>query len=414
MQRQHWNWFKNCLLFGLIASLAIAFLNLPISPRVLPEDVGETRGVWLTNVNSGVLFLPWGIQRAVHSLAELRFNTLYPVVWNRGNTFFPSAIATEATGRDREPFFQLMHPNSDVLQEIVDEGHRQGLKVIPWFEYGLMTPQGSALAKQHPDWLTQSLDRQRQEYRDAFQATEETERAFKFPNPFTIHQVWLNPLHPEVRAFIKGIIVEVVQNYDIDGIQLDDHFGMPVEMGYDDLTIEIYQEEHGGKLPPQDSHDARWMGWRANKITELMTEIYQEVKAVKPDCLISLSPNSQSYAYTHYLQNWQVWVARGIIDELILQVYRSDRDRFINELSLPPVRFAKQRIPVSIGILSGVLTKPVPMQMIQEQVRIVRDRGFSGVSFFYWESLWGYLAPESPYRRRQGFKDLFLQRNPEG
>lgn len=408
MQRQFRNWFKNGLLLGLIASLAIALLNAPISPRPLPIDAGEVRGVWLTNVNSGVLFIPWGIQRAVNTLAQLHFNTLYPVVWNRGDTFYPSAIAKAATGRDREPFLKLMHLGSDVLKEVVTRGHQQGFKVIPWFEYGLMTPQGSVLAKRHPDWFTQTLDRQRKEYRDAFQDSEEPKKSFEwFNNLFSMRQVWLNPLHPEVRKFIKGLILEVVQNYDVDGIQIDDHFGIPVEMGYDDLTLQIYQKEHQGKLPPSNPYDPRWMGWRANKVTELMTEIYQEVKAIKPDCIISLSPNSQSYAYTNYLQNWQVWIARGLIDELVLQVYRNEHRGFINELSQPPVRFAQQHIPVSIGILSGVVSKPVPMNTIQEQVREVRDRHFAGVSFFYWESLWGYIAPESPKRRRQGFSDLF-------
>ncbi|MGK7927806.1 MAG: glycoside hydrolase family 10 protein [Spirulina sp.] len=408
MQRQYRNWLKNCLLLGLIGSVAIALLHPPISS--LPRNTGEIRGVWLTNVNSGVLFIPWGIQRAINTLAKLHFNTLYPVVWNRGDTFYPSAIAKEATGRDREPFLKLMHFNSDVLQEMIEEGHQKEFKVIPWFEYGLMTPRGSSLAKRHPDWLTQTLDRQGKEYRDAFQDSEEPKRARKFPNLFAIHQVWLNPLHPEVRNFIKGIILEVVQNYDVDGIQIDDHFGMPVEMGYDDLTLKIYREEHQGRLPPKDPYDARWMGWRANKITEFMTEIYREVKAIKPDCIISLAPNSQSYAYSHYLQNWQVWIARGIIDELVLQVYRNDRDRFIAELNQPAVRFAKQHLRVSIGILSGILSKPVPMSTIAEQVRDVRDRDFAGVSFFYWESLWGYITPESPYRRRQGFQDLFWER----
>ena len=28
------------------------------------------------------------------------------------------------------------------------------LTIMPWFEYGLMTPPDSALAKLHPDWLT--------------------------------------------------------------------------------------------------------------------------------------------------------------------------------------------------------------------------------------------------------------------
>ncbi len=47
------------------------------------------------------------------------------------------------------------------------------------------------------------------------------------------------------------------------------------------------------------------------------------------------------------------------------------------------------------------------IKQIRQQVQWVRDRGYSGVSFFYWESLWGYITPESPQERRNGFNALF-------
>ena len=53
----------------------------------------EIRGVWLTNVASGVFYIPWGIERAINQLAALNFNTIYPVVWNRGYTFYKSPLA---------------------------------------------------------------------------------------------------------------------------------------------------------------------------------------------------------------------------------------------------------------------------------------------------------------------------------
>ncbi|MBD0301417.1 MAG: glycoside hydrolase family 10 protein, partial [Tolypothrix sp. T3-bin4] len=60
-----------------------------------------------------------------------------------------------------------------------------------------------------------------------------------------------------------------------------------------------------------------------------------------------------------------------------------------------------------VGILTGTWKRPINIAQIQRQVEAVRDRGFDGVSFFYWESLWGYIAPESPRKRRQAFKALF-------
>jgi uncharacterized lipoprotein YddW (UPF0748 family) len=95
------------------------------------------------------------------------------------------------------------------------------------------------------------------------------------------------------------------------------------------------------------------------------------------------------------------------VNELVLQVYRDDLKTFAAELSQPAVQMARGQIPVGVGILSGLWGRPVDMKQIQGQVQAVRDRGFNGVSFFYWESLWSYMSPESPKKRREAFRSLF-------
>lgn len=413
-------WLDRLAWFALAIALT-ASLSSP-SPRAspAPPPVREVRGVWLTNVSSGVFFVPWGVNRAVERLSQLNFNTVYPAVWNRGHTFYPSRVAREATGKLEDPFLTVMRGGSDVLAEIVRESHRQGLSVIPWFEYGLIVPGTSPLVQQHPDWLAQN----RQGKPTLLKREGEGEFLPKSPsanaNPLSQwlqagyrrrlrEQVWLNPFHPEVRQFIKGLILEVVVNYEVDGIQLDDHFGLPVEFGYDPVTVKLYQREQGGKNPPADPRDPQWMRWRAAKLTALMADIVQAVKTVKPEARISLSPNSHHFSYQNFLQDWKGWVARGLVDELVLQVYRDDLEGLRADLQEPAVQFARRQIPVSAGILSGTWTRPVGIGQIQEQVKLVRDLGLDGVSFFYWETLWGYLTPDSPRQRRQTFRTLFAQ-----
>ncbi|MEL7223650.1 MAG: family 10 glycosylhydrolase, partial [Cyanobacteria bacterium J06576_12] len=114
----------------------------------------EIRGVWITNVASSVLFAPWGISRAVHELADMHFNTLYPVVWNRGKSFYHSDTLKQLTGHAIAPLMTLTHPTADPLETMLKEGHKNNLRVIPWFEYGFMVPLHSRLAQQHPNWLT--------------------------------------------------------------------------------------------------------------------------------------------------------------------------------------------------------------------------------------------------------------------
>ena len=378
------------------------------SPPVAPPPPNqEIRGVWLTNVGSGVLFTPWGIERAFKQLTQLQFNTLYPVVWNRGHTFYPSDLAHQTTGRSQNPTLSLTHPGEDVLGKMVKLGQRDHIRVIPWFEYGFLAPKNSELVKRHPTWLTYGQKDRQTLSQFHSQNGWDTLRAH-LKAQMTPQNLWLNPFHPKVQQFLLNLIVEVVSRYDVDGIQLDDHFGLPVELGYDPFTIGLYQQEHQGQRPPDDPRNPEWMRWRANKITQFMGQISEAVKASDPTAIISISPNSQGFAYQSYLQDWSTWVERGWVDELVLQVYRQDLGRFQSELSKPAIQKARQRIPVAIGILTGLVGQPVPIDQIQEQIERVRDHGFNGVSFFYWESLWGYIAPESPRDRRRVFQSLFV------
>ncbi|MFM7364182.1 MAG: glycoside hydrolase family 10 protein [Cuspidothrix sp.] len=357
----------------------------------------EIRGVWLTNVASGLFYIPWGIERAINQLAALNFNTIYPVVWNRGYTFYKSPLAKQITGLDTEPLLDLVHRKNDFLAKVVKLARNQNLTVIPWFEYGLMTPPNSSLARLHPSWLTIGQ-----------QGVESiSDNLLEDMINGVYNQAWLNPLHPQVQNFIRGLILEVVKNYHVDGIQIDDHFGMPVQFGYDPFTVKLYQQEHQGKKPPTNPLDKEWMRWRANKITAFMASISKAVKVIKPYAKISLSPNSQYFAYKYYLQDWESWIKEDLIDELILQVYRSDRNSFVREISKPAIKLAMSKIPVAIGISTGSLLKPVDIDTIKEQIEIVRNQNLFGFSFFYWESLWGYIAPESPYQRRRAFLEMF-------
>lgn len=394
MDRKTPLWFNSLLCLAIALALVVFWMRsppIPSSAASTPSTPASTeiRGVWLTNVSSGVLFSPWGINRAIDQLSQLNFNTVYPVVWNRAHTFYPSTVAKEITGRSQERLLTIMRPKKDSLAEIIDLSHRRGLRVIPWFEYGFMAPANSELVKRHPDWITTSWD------------------GIKGNRHGTFALEWLNPLHPEVQQFLIDLIREVVSHYDIEGIQIDDHFGMPVEYGYDPFTISLYQQEHQGKSPPNNYQDPQWMRWRADKITDFMQQVLNNVKSINPNCLVSLSPNSQDFSYRNYLQDWQTWVQRGLVEELILQVYRGNLPDFREELEKPAVQMARRRIPVGVGITSGTLRNPVKIEQIREQVAEVRDRLFDGVSFFYWESLWGYIAPESPRQRRKVFGELF-------
>ena len=347
----------------------------------------EIRGVWLTNVDSDVLFEPEKTAEAIALLDKANFNTLYPTVWNWGYTLYPSPVSAKFTGRELDPTEGLQ--GRDVLAEIVELGHERGMAVIPWFEFGFMAPADSELAQRHPEWLTARQDGSTIWWEGK------------------VHQrVWLNPLRPDVQQFMTDLIVEIVSNYDIDGIQLDDHFGYPSELGYDDFTVALYQQEHDGALPPADPQDQQWVQWRADKITDYVETLFQEIKRHNPHAIVSVSPNPQHFSLNSFLLDWYRWERKGLIEELIVQVYRDGNDSFIRELEQPEIQAARDHIPVAIGILSGLKGRNVLWHKIARQVKIARKREYAGVSFFFYESLWN-LTTESPTKRQAALKNLF-------
>ena len=365
---------------------AFADSQMTFAKVATPTPTSELRGVWLTNVDSDVMFDRDRLAAALQQLQALNFNTVYPTVWNWGYTLYPSRVAKRVIGRslDLTPSLQ----GRDILKELVKEGHQKGISVIPWVEFGFMAPYGSELANSHPDWLTSRLD--------GTQVWQEGPH----------DRVWLNPLRPEVQQFVQDLAIEIVTNYDVDGIQFDDHFGFPAEFGYDAFTVALYQQEHAGQSPPNNPKDPTWVRWRADKVTKFMTRVFRAVKARKPNCLIALAPNPQEFSYSYSLADWQTWEQQGLIEELIVQVYRDDLNNFIAELVRPEVQTALRHIPVGIGILTGVKTHPVEITQIQNQVQAVRDQGLAGVSFFYYETLWNNTL-QTPADRQSAFRKLF-------
>ncbi|MEN9568181.1 MAG: hypothetical protein RLZZ69_3377, partial [Cyanobacteriota bacterium] len=361
-------------------------IDQPVARICQVDPSREIRGVWLTNIDSDVLFEQDKTEKAIALLAKANFNTLYPTVWNWGYTLYPSEIAKSLTGLSLDPTEGLQ--GRDILAEMVELGHKQEMRVIPWFEFGFMAPADSELAKRHPEWLTARQDGSTIWWEGK------------------VHQrVWLNPLRPEVQQFMTDLIVEIVSNYDIDGIQLDDHFGYPSELGYDDYTVKLYQEEHKGKLPPQDPQDPDWVSWRADKITDYVETLFHEIKQHNPNAIVSVSPNPQDFSFNSFLLDWHRWERKGLIEELVVQLYRDDNDSFVNELEQPEIQAAREHIPVGIGILSGLKGRPIPWQRISQQVKIAREHKFAGISFFFYESLWN-LTKESPVIRQAALKNL--------
>lgn len=362
---------------GTVGKLGFFFL-----PHV-QVAIQELRAVWLTNVDSNVLNSRSNIVQGLQSLKALGFNTVYPVVWNKGFTLYPSPIAQEFIGSAVIP--DPNFANRDMLAELISEAKSLGLRVIPWFEYGLMTPSNSPIATRYPYLIT--TDQQGNSIRN--------------------HNVWLNPCHPEVQQFIIDLVADVATRYEVDGIQLDDNFGLPVELGYDRFSQALYRQENQEQLMPLASRDPKRLQWLTDKITLLFKRIFRVVKA-KRACLISLSPNPLAFSRQNYAVDWRLWEQEKFVEELVLQVYRSNLSAFVGEIDKSEVSDARFHIPTAIGILTGLRTSPVSFSQIREQVQTTRQKQFAGISCFFYETLfYERLSPEKTARNPADLQALF-------
>ena len=381
-----WRWRPlSVLLFGL--SFVAAMILHVVGPSAAMARLGpEIRGVWITTNDMDVMVDQPKLDNAIDQLAELNFNTLYPVAWNGGYTFFDSGIAQRA---GIQHFVRRGIQGYDILQELTTQGHRRGMTVIPWFEFGFMAPATSELATIHSDWLTEKRDGSRIDTRREGG-----------------DMVWLNPYKPEVQQFITNMLLELISRYDVDGVQFDDHFILPVEFGYDSYTRALYKQETDREIP-NDPHNPDWVKWRADKLSSFVKTLNADLKARRRNIIFSVAPNPYDFAYKGQLQDWLTWVRQGWVDELIVQIYRNNLGDFRQQLYAPSIRESQQKIPTAAGILTGLRNVPVRIGLIESKVREARVAGL-GMTFFFYESLWED-APEPADTRQAHFREMFAR-----
>ncbi|QNI85560.1 hypothetical protein SynPROS71_01775 [Synechococcus sp. PROS-7-1] len=370
---------------GAIAALALVMTTTGAQAGLPSVQPKRTLGVWLTNSPSPLYYDRTTLLKAMDELQQAGFTALYPNVWSRGTTFHRSRFAPV------EPALRKAGLNLDPICTISKEGRKRGMKVIPWFEYGLMEPASAAVVAQHPEWV---LTRRN-------------------GNPvMRMHgkeMVWLNPAHPEVRERFIGLVVEVMKRCKMDGLQLDDHFAWPVELGYDPYTSALYQQDTGLQ-PPKDHTNRYWMTWRRRQLTGLLRELRQRLDEESLPQKISLSPGPFRFAYNHWLQDWELWAVGELIDDLVVQNYAYSLKGFAKDLNQPALRKARQwGLPVQIGILAGFGKRTTPIPVLAEKKRLSNQQGY-GVIYFYWEGLWGqYSGQEGPAFRFDAFQSLGAQ-----
>ena len=351
------------------AFIILLFFLVSCNDHATTTDAPPVRGVWLTNVVSDAMFSKEHIQEAVNLIHQYGFNTIFVVCWNRGYTLYPSAIMEKHFGVSIDP----AHEGRDPLQEVIDAAHAKGIKVIAWFEFGFSSsyeqPDGGHILQQKPHWA-------------AIDSSGNVVSKNKFQ--------WMNAFHPEVQGFMLSLLKEVALKYEVNGIQGDDRLpALPSLAGYDNWTLEKYQSEHQGKQPPDDPFDDSWVEWRAGLLNDFMQQMHKELKAVRPDLTISVSPSIYPWSKEQYLQDWPSWVRNGWVDMVCPQVYRYNLEQYQQELEkIMTEQVAKEHHHlIAPGILARVGDYYASDTLMQQFVDENRKYGIKGEVFFYYEAL---------------------------
>lgn len=354
--------------------LLTILLLFSASPAIADEVVAATaqarepvRGVWVANVGSSALGSPEQVREFVELAKRCHMNTLYVVVWNRGMTTYPSEIMREKFGVACDP----RYAEFDVLREIIEQAHAKQMRVIAWFEFGFscsyQKPDGGRIIQKFPHW-----------------AARDVEGKVASKNGFQ----WMNAFRPEVQDFVLSLLKEILQNYDVDGVQGDDRLpACPSLAGYDSWTVELYQQQHDGREPPNDHLDEAWVDWRAELLNQFMQRMHRELKAAAPEKIVSVAPSIYPWSKRNYLQDWPTWLKNGWVDEVCPQVYRDNLESYRGELK----KIADMQVttPADLQrVYPGILIQTASHHFngpenVRAMVQANRDAGMQGEVFFY-------------------------------
>jgi uncharacterized lipoprotein YddW (UPF0748 family) len=294
------------MLKHLLTAIAVSASAFASSSNAAPPEV---RGTWLTTTANDAINSPAKTEETMRRLRAIGLNTVYVECWKNGYTEFPSPTMKRVIGVEMK-INGTGALQRDLVAETLIQAHRNGLLYTAWFEYGFMaafrTTDNELRAKK--EWITTMADGSDVSKKNGF--------------------VWLNPFHPEVQQFLIDISLDAVKQYDLDGIQLDDRIALPVDLGYDEYTKALYKKETG-KDVPENVTDPDWMKWRADKISAFALRYVTEIRAVRPELIISVSPAPYPWSYDNYLCDWIRWTKWCYCggkrwDEYIPQCYRMD------------------------------------------------------------------------------------------
>lgn len=241
----------------------------------IPEyvfDEKQVRGIWVSNVAN--IDTPQGLKKEeyqsylkkmVENIASYNINTIIFQVRPCNDAYYKSKLnpwsrfITGTEGKD---------PGFDVLDFVIAEAKKYNIKVHAW-----MNPYRVGQGALFPT-DTKASEEEVEDAKMAYLKTlDDGNFAKKHPEHTLVdgaNKIILCPSHPEVIDFVTKTIMEVVENYDVEGVHIDDYF-----YPYGKIP-EI--REHDDYLKYRLNENETFDDWRRCNVDEMIENIHNELK----------------------------------------------------------------------------------------------------------------------------------------
>ncbi|MBI3263113.1 MAG: family 10 glycosylhydrolase [Acidobacteria bacterium] len=366
----------------------------------------SVRALWVARTT---LTSPAAISAMVESAKQAGFNTILVQVRGRGDAYFKDGVEPRAVALARQS------SAFDPLATTLKLAHEAGLQVHAWVNVNLVSdarglvPHDHVVLR-HPEWLmvprelagdlrrvSPSSDR----YLDAL-------RQWTRAHSKQVEGLYMSPLPGASVKHTVSVVTDLIDRYRVDGIHLD-YLRYPNEnFDYSAATLRAFHSDVSSRLSPKDRdrYDARlatnpfmyadafpraFSDFRRAGLTLLLSSIRKAMAARRPGLQLSAAvyPDPPT-ASARKFQDWQVWLAKGLIDVACPMAYAADAPRFLEQLQA--ARHGANGHPVWAGIGAYRLSA----EQTVENIRTARRLGIDGIILFSYDSLVDSPAGRQP------------------
>ena len=282
--------------------LAAAWLGWSCSPL----GAQEYRAFWADAFHAGFRSAS-EVTRLIDDVRSANANAVVVEVRKRGDAYYDSQFepwATDISPAGFDPLQDLLNKAHDTNAGARIEVHAWMVTFPIWGNETTPPSQTNHPYNLHPDWLSQD----------------------KNSNTFATSYYVFDPGHPGVQEHTFNVAMDIIQHYDVDGLNFDYIRYPNYNWGYNPVAVARFNRRFGRTGQPA-AQDADWLQWRRDQVTALLRKIYVCAQAVKPQVKISADtitwhPSvtsdaawvSSARAYNEVLQDWRSWMEEGILD----------------------------------------------------------------------------------------------------